>query len=91
MGSRKETVTETSLCSLEVKDERELVHQLAEPKYNFFFLVFLGLHLWHMEVTRSGIELDLQLLARNTATEMWDPSRIFDLHCSSQQPQSLTH
>ena len=28
-----------------------------------FFFVFLGLHLWHMEVTRLGVKLELQLLA----------------------------
>ena len=29
---------------------------------NFFFF-FLGLHLWHMEVPKLGVELELQLLA----------------------------
>ena len=36
----------------------------------FFFIFifcFLGLHLWHMEVPRLGIELELQLLAYTTA------------------------
>ena len=34
----------------------------------FFFLHFLGLHLWHMEVSRLGNESELQLLAYTTAT-----------------------
>ena len=36
----------------------------------FFFLssVFLGPHLWYMEVPRLGVELELQLLAYTTAT-----------------------
>ena len=54
-----------------------------------FFLVFLGLHAWHMEVPRLGVESDLQLLAYATATAMQDPSCIFDLHRSSQQRQIL--
>ena len=29
---------------------------------------FLGLHPWHMEVPRLGVELELQLLAYATAT-----------------------
>ena len=31
---------------------------------------FLGLHVWHMEVPRLGVELGLQLLAYGTATAM---------------------
>ena len=33
----------------------------------FFSFVFLGLHLWRMEVPRLGAELELQLLAYATA------------------------
>ena len=29
----------------------------------FFFVFFLGLHPWHMEVPRLGVESELQLLA----------------------------
>ena len=56
---------------------------------NFFFFVFLGLHLQHMEVPRLGIKLELQLLAYTTATAMWDPSHVFNLHHSSQQCRIL--
>ena len=56
---------------------------------NFFFLfsffVFLGLHLWNMEVPRVGVESELQLPAYATATAMWDPNRVCDLHHSSRQ------
>ena len=52
---------------------------------------FLGPHPWHMEVPRLGVQLELQLLAYTTATEMWDLSLIFDLHQSSRQRRSLTH
>ena len=52
---------------------------------NFFFLVFLGMHPWHMEVSRLGVESELQLpaYARTTATP--DPSHACNLHHSSQQ------
>ena len=36
-----------------------------------FFLVFLGLHPWHIEVTRLRVKLELQLPA--SATAMPDP------------------
>ena len=51
----------------------------------FFFFCFLGLHLWHMEVPRLGIKLDLQLLAYATATAMQGLSHVYNLHHSSQQ------
>ena len=38
-----------------------------------------------MEVPRLQVESELQLLAYTTATATPDPSRIFDLHHSSQQ------
>ena len=38
-----------------------------------------------MEVPRIGTELELHLLAYTTATATQDPSRICDLHHSSQQ------
>ena len=43
--------------------------------YSFFFFFFLGLHLWHMEVPRLGVESELQLPTYTTATAMQDPSR----------------
>ena len=52
---------------------------------SFFF--FLGPHLQHMEVPRLGVEWELQLLAYNTATAMWDLSCICHLHHSSRQHQ----
>ena len=53
------------------------------------FLFFLGPHLQHMEVSRLGVELELQLLAYATATAMRDPSHVWDLHHSSRQCQIL--
>ena len=53
----------------------------------FFFFCFLGLHLQLMDVPKLGVESELQPPAYTTATAtaMRDPSRIFDLHHSSQQ------
>ena len=48
-------------------------------------LSFLGLHLWHIEISRPDVELELQLPAYTTATATWDLSRICDLHNSSLQ------
>ena len=43
-----------------------------------------------MEVsTRSGLKLELQLLASATATAMPEPSLFCNLHCSLQQCQIL--
>ena len=43
------------------------------------FFVFLGMHVYHMEVLGLGVEWELQLLAYATATASRDPSHIFDL------------
>ena len=53
--------------------------------YLFIYFVFLGLHLWHMEVPRPGIKSELQLLAYATATVMQDLNHDCELHYSSWQ------
>ena len=45
----------------------------------FYFFVFLGPHLWHMEVPRLGVESELWSPAYTTAVGMTDPSCICDL------------
>ena len=40
---------------------------------------------WHMEASRLGVELELQLPAYATATAVQDPSHICSLHHSSRQ------
>ena len=42
-----------------------------------------------MEVPRLGSESELQLQTYATATTIWYPSLVFDLHHSSQQGQIL--
>ena len=46
---------------------------------------FLGLHPWHMEVPRLGVQSDLQWLVYARATAMRDLNHVCDLHHSSQQ------
>ena len=55
----------------------------------FFFFLFLGPHLQHMEAPRLGVESELQLLAYATATAMPDLSHTCDQHHSLWQCQIL--
>ena len=55
----------------------------------FPFFVFLGPYLWHMEVPRLGVQLELQLLAYTTAKATQNPSHIWNLHHSSRQRHIL--
>ena len=62
------------------------------PLNGFFFFssVFLGLHPQQTEVPRLGVKSDLQLPAYPQPQQHgMDPSRICDLHRSSQQRQIL--
>ena len=54
-----------------------------------FYFYFLGLHLLHMEVTRLGVELELQQPAYATAPATLDLSCVYNLHHSSQQHRIL--
>ena len=49
------------------------------------FCLFLGLLLWHMEVPRLGVELELQPPAYTRAIAMPDTSCVCSLHHSSWQ------
>ena len=72
-------------------DHDECVHIARKFVLNFCFVFcFLGMHLWHMEVPRLGVELELQLLAYATATATQDPSRLCNLHLSSWQRRILS-
>ena len=44
-----------------------------------------------MEVPRLGVESELQLLAHATATAVWDPSHVCDLHHIHSNAGFLTH
>ena len=55
--------------------------------FNFFYCLFdfLRPHPQHMEVPRLGVQLELSPPAYTRATATQDPSRVCDLHHSSQQ------
>ena len=57
------------------------------PDFVLFYFVFLGLHLWHMEVHRLGVELEQSLLPYTTATATATPDlrHSWDLRHSSWQ------
>ena len=52
-------------------------------------IVFSGPLPQHMEVSRLGVQSELQLPVYTTARAMQDPSRVCDLHHSSWQCQIL--
>ena len=82
-----------SLVSRCEKDCRERSIPITHCAFDFseyflfflssFFFFSLGPHLWHTEVSRLGVESELQLLVYTTATP--DPSCGCDLHHSSRQ------
>ena len=51
-----------------ISDHREQKLRISRSHLSFFFFVFLGLPLWHIEVPRLGVELELWLPAYTTAT-----------------------
>ena len=69
------------------------LNSVLEVLPRIFFFFFLGpfndMHLRHMEVSRLGTKLELQLPAYNTATPIQYPSHICNLHCSLWQHQIL--
>ena len=62
-----------------------LTHCATRELIFIFLFVFLGSHLWHMEITSLGVESELQLLAYITAIAMRDLSQVCDLHHNSWQ------
>ena len=61
--------------------------QLTNSFHLFLIFFFLGSHPQHMEVPRLGVQSELEPSAYTTATAMWDPSCVCDLHHSSRQCQ----
>ena len=64
------------------------------PPLNLFiylFIVFLGLHLQHVEVTRLEVESELQLLAYARATAMSDRAASVTYTIAHGNARSLTH
>ena len=59
-----------------------ILGHLADLNLIFFLLFFFFFRatIWHMEVSRLGVKLELQLPAYATATITPDPSLICNLH-----------
>ena len=82
------------------KKKLRYIESYSRPLFFFFFFFFFlllfppslfsfipGPHLWHKEVPRPGVKLELQLLACATAPATSDLSHICDSHHSLQQHQ----
>ena len=80
---------DSSLCLL-IPCSQFILPPLPFPFGNHmcvFFFFFLAPPLWHMEVPRLGVKLELQLPAYTTATATPDSSHVCDIHHSSRQCQ----
>ena len=62
---------------------------IPTPFFLFPFFFFFWLHLRHVEVSRLGVESELQRPAYATATAMLDPSCLYNLYHSLQQHRIL--
>ena len=66
-----------------IKIKYILVRYPRRELHFFFFFGFLGLHLWHMEVHKLGVESELQLPAYATAIATPNMSRNYYLYHGS--------
>ena len=69
-------------CVQRIRQGNELIEW---RDFHFFFFLFIGLHLGHMEDRRLGVESELQPPAYTRATATGDPSRVCDLCYSLRQ------
>ena len=67
-----------TLCSYKYRIYVNMYLDIFISQFYFFFL-FSGSLVWHMEVPRLGVKSLLQLPAYVTATATWDPGHICDL------------
>ena len=77
---------------LQILHEIKKYFEIIKPLFFFFFFFcFLGSHLWHMEVSRLGVESELQFPAYTTAKETQYLSCICDYTTAHGNIGSLTH
>ena len=74
-----------SYCHLLCEILKILLHKVLNNIFLCPLLFFKGCTWGIMEVPRLGVKSELQLLAYTTATAMWDPRCICNLHRSSWQ------
>ena len=73
-------------CSSEIITMMKINNSLSSGRCNdTHFLCFWARNHGKWKFSDQGFESELQLLACTPATATWDPSRICDLHHSSQQ------
>ena len=70
-----------------MKGREEIGWYIEFREVGNYMYFFLWSHLWHMEVPRLGVELELLLPAYTTATATRDLRCICDLHHSLQPHQ----
>ena len=87
--SRHDFLTIVNKLIENFKSKKIIIFSCLTDLNIYLFIVFLELHLQHMEVPRLGVESELQLPAYIIATATQDPSCICDLYHSSQQRQIL--
>ena len=68
-----------------LREPRDWILKYGKRSLFFPLVFFLGLHVWHVEIPRLGVESELQLPGYTTAIAMQDPSHIFNLYHSSWQ------
>ena len=79
------------IAHLFISNVHSLLNSTSYGQFSFLFsyvAFFLGPHLWHMEVPKLGVKLELQLPAYTTTATQY-LSHVCDLHNSSQQCQIL--
>ena len=96
---QEQPVTDDKTCLLYYGGHiNDVLHGIVRRLIQFnrfvslFVFLFLGPHLWPMEVPRIGVESQLQLPAYTTATAMRAPSNVHDLYTTAHgNAGSLTH
>ena len=83
VNSKLEGITLSYAIAEKAQLENVLLNTGLEHLYLFIFC-FLGPHSQHMEFPRLEAKMELQLPAYTSATAMWDPSCIYELHHSSR-------
>ena len=88
--SQNDTAINRILKRLLKKKKYEYLPTSAIRRITFSFsFSFFFAHPRHMDVSRLGVESEIQLPAYTTATVSWDPSHICNLHHSSWQRRIL--
>ena len=75
--------------NMKAKKSKRLIFKTTPCNILVIFFFFLQPHLWYMEVSKLGVEWELQLSAYATAIAMCNLNCICDLCCGLQKCQIL--